>query len=298
MDLPVRLDSSAQAQRVLVLGGKSGMLGQALVKRGKSLGYEMHTLGREDGDILDMDFLEKQYVRINPHIIFNTVAYTAVDLAEEESPKAFLVNKSFAENVARLIRNTSTYCIHYSTDFVFDGKQHSAYTEEDSTNPLCVYGASKLAGEHGFLGIDNAAVFRTAWLFGCGRKNFVSTISKLAKEKPILQVVHDQVGSPTCTFDLAEMSFLAAQKRVCGLYHAVNSGSGSWCDLASEAVSLLNLSTFVEPITTEQWPQKATRPKYSVLSNKKLSQALNYEPRPWVQALREYLFECMDDFNS
>lgn len=282
--------------KALVLGGKTGMLGQALMKTGKLNGFEMISLGREDGDVLDIAFLDKQISEINPAIIFNAIAYTAVDLAEDDCTLANLVNKTLPENIARLIKGSSCHCIHYSTDFVFNGKNSSPYTETDSTDPLCVYGSSKLAGEQMLAKLDNAAVLRTAWLFGCGRSNFVSTILRIAKEKPILRVVHDQVGSPTSTHDLADMSFIVAAKKASGIFNAVNTGSASWCDLASEAVSLLNLPTFIEPTTMAEWQQKAVRPKYSVLSMKHFTDTFGYAPRPWPQALREYLFEYMDEF--
>ncbi len=279
--------------KVLVLGGKTGMLGQALMKTGNEYGFEMSSLGREDADVLDLQILDAHITRLNPDIIFNAIAYTGVDKAEEESAQANLVNKVLPENLVSILRYSACHCVHYSTDFVFNGKNSAAYTENDETDPRSVYGSSKLAGERAILKLDNAAVLRTAWLFGCGRKNFVSTILKLAHEKPVLRIVHDQIGSPTSTADLAEMSFIVGSRKATGIFNAVNSGAASWCDLASEAVSLMNLPAFVEPITTAEWPQKAIRPKYSVLSVKHFTETFDYAPRPWPQALREYLFECI-----
>ena len=280
----------------LVLGGKTGLLGQALMKAGSANGFNMLSLGREDGNVLDLEFLDTQISQMNPDFIFNTIAYTEIDAAENNCAMANLLNRTLPDNIARIIRNSSCHCIHYSSDFVFNGKSSSAYEETDLAEPLSVYGVSKLAGEQMLGKLDNVAILRTAWLFGCGRKNFVSTILGLAKEKPVLPVVHDQIGSPTSTKDLAEMSFIVACKKGHGIFNAVNSGAASWCDLASEAASLLNLPTFIEPITTAEWIQKAVRPKYSVLSMKHFTETFDYAPRPWPQALREYLFECMDDF--
>lgn len=284
--------------RALVLGGKTGMLGQALMREGRQRKWQMVSLGREDGDICDVDFLEKQISLLNPDYIFNAVAYTAVDKAESAVSDAYRFNKTLPENITRIIRQSSCHCIHYSTDFVFNGKKTTPYVETDGTDPQSVYGSSKLAGEIAMLKIDNAAVLRTAWLFGAGRKNFVSTILTLAHQKDLLRVVHDQIGSPTGTSDLAEMSFLAAEQKGQGLFHAVNGGSASWCDLASESISLMNLSTFVEPIASNEWPQEAIRPAYSVLNTKHFSETFNMTPRPWPQALREYLFECMAEFEA
>ncbi|MDE5682088.1 MAG: NAD(P)-dependent oxidoreductase, partial [Mailhella sp.] len=222
-------------------------------------------------------------------------AYTAVDNAEDDEQNAAAVNKRLPEMLAVVLKDLPVYLIHYSTDFVFSGRQRNLpYTEKDNTEPLSVYGATKLAGEQALSKLDNCAVLRTAWLFGEGRKNFVSTILKFAQERDTLRVVADQFGSPTYARDLAEMSFLIMKNHGVGLFHAVNSGQASWCDLASEAVKLFNLPTFVEPIETKDWVQKAVRPKYSVLSTQKLQQLYGYVPRPWTQALQEYIFENME----
>ncbi len=283
-----------RSEKLLVLGGKTGMLGQAICKIAKNQGLDFVTLGREDGDVTDLEFLKTKIIEINPTIIFNTIAYTAVDKAEDDVQNANLINKRIPEMLACILKNTNIFLIHYSTDFVFDGKKTSPYIETDVTNPLSVYGETKLAGEIALQKLENCAILRTAWLFGAGRKNFISTILKYAQEKDSLKVVHDQFGSPTCTKDLAEMSFAVAKKRATGLFHAVNAGQASWCELASEAVSIFNLHTFVEPICTKDWPQKAIRPNFSVLSTKKMSEVVGYTPRPWIQALREYILENLD----
>lgn len=280
-----------QKQQILVLGGKTGMLGQALVKAAKAKGHEVVTLGREDGDVTDFEFLKEKIKTVNPDVIFNAIAYTAVDNAEDDEQNAIAINKRLPEMLASIVKDLPVYLIHYSTDFVFSGKQQVPYTEKDVPEPASVYGATKLAGEQALSKLDNCAVLRTAWLFGEGRKNFVSTILKYAQERDELRVVCDQYGSPTYTKDLAEMSFLVMEHRGVGIFHAVNTGQASWCELASEAVKMLNLATFVEPIETHEWPQKAVRPHYSVLSTQKLQQEYGYTPRPWVQALQEYIFE-------
>lgn len=283
-----------QKQQILVLGGKTGMLGQALVKYAKAQGHDVATLGREDGDVTDFEFLKEKINTFKPDVIFNAIAYTAVDNAEDDEQNAVAVNKRLPEMLATIVKDLPIYLVHYSTDFVFSGKQHIPYTEKDVPEPCSVYGATKLAGEQALAKLDNCAVLRTAWLFGEGRKNFVSTILKYAQERDTLRVVCDQYGSPTYTKDLAEMSFLIMQHRGVGLFHAVNTGQASWCELASEAVKMLNLTTFVEPIETKDWVQKAHRPHFSVLSTQKLQQEYGYTPRPWIQALQEYVFENLD----
>ena len=269
------------------------MLGQALVRTASARGWTVHTLGREDGPVTSPDFLEERLAALNPQYIFNGIAYTAVDEAEDHRDDAYELNKSFPAMLGRLVRGSTIRLLHYSTDFVFNGKKKFPYGEEDTPDPLSVYGSSKLAGEQALLATapDNCCILRTAWLFGPGRKNFVSTILKLAASSPKLTVVHDQVGCPTFTDDLAEWSLQLAEKNISGLFHAVNGGQASWCELASEAVSLVNADATVQPITSAQWPQKAQRPAYSVLNTDKLCTLLNTPPRPWPQALRDYIFQ-------
>lgn len=292
-------------QKALILGGKTGMLGQALMKTASEHGFEAFSLGREDyvedtcahgstSGFISKSFLEKKIARINPDIIFNAIAYTAVDNAEDDVENAFLVNQQLPQYLAEIIHGSACHLVHYSTDFVFDGSKKSPYHENDSTKPLSIYGTSKLAGEEALMPLQNTTILRTAWLFGVGRKNFISTILKFAKERPSLQIVNDQIGSPTSTKDLAHMSFLVATKRKSGIYHAVNSGETSWFDFAKKAVELCKLPSILEPITTSQWPQKAIRPPYSVLSVDKFQNDFAYVVPHWSVALEEYLEEYID----
>lgn len=290
---PVASPEPAVPPSALVLGGATGMLGQALVRAAQARGWTVHTLGRQDGPITSPDFLEERLAALNPRYIFNGIAYTAVDDAEDHPDEANELNKSFPALLGRLVRGSSARLVHYGTDFVFNGKKKTPYTEDDATDPLSVYGASKLAGEQALLAAapDNGCVVRTAWLFGPGRKNFVSTMLKLAASSPRLTVVHDQIGCPTFTNDLAEWSLSLAENGASGVVNGVNGGQASWCELASEAVSLSNGDAVVQPITSAQWPQKARRPAYSVLSTDKLTALTGITPRPWPQALRDYIFQ-------
>lgn len=279
----------------LILGGATGMLGQALVRAASLRGWTVHTLGRQDGPVTKPDFLAERMAAIQPRYIFNAIAYTAVDDAEDHADEANELNKSFPAMLGHLVKGSAVRLMHYSTDFVFNGKKRTPYTEDDAVAPLSVYGASKLAGEQAVLAAapDNSCVVRTAWLFGPGRKNFVSTILRLASSSPRLTVVHDQVGSPTFTGDLAAMSLALAEAEATGVVHAANGGQASWCELASEAVSLANAEATVQPISSDQWPQKACRPAYSVLNTARLTALTGLTPRPWPQALRDYIFQTL-----
>lgn len=290
---PAATPKTALAPTALVLGGATGMLGQALVKAATLKGWTVHCLGRKDGPVTSQEFLEERLGALNPDFIFNAIAYTAVDDAEEHSDEALALNRNFPALLGRIVRNSSSHLLHFSTDFVFNGKNRKPYTEADSTDPLCVYGASKLGGEQALAGLVNACVIRTAWLFGPGRKNFVDTILKVARAQPQVTVVHDQVGSPSYSVDVAAMALALANTRSTGVVHAVNGGQASWCELACEAIDLANVHSTVVPITTDQWPQKARRPSYSVLNTEHLTTLTNIRPRPWPLALREYIFESL-----
>lgn len=279
--------------RVLVLGGRTGLLGQALVRVLRENGWDVVPTGRQDFDILDSEQLSAYVDRVAPEIIFNTVAWTQVDLAEDREDEALALNRALPTALGRIVKGTSTHIFHFSTDFVFDGRKKSPYTPADATAPLCIYGSSKLAGEQALANLcpANTCVIRTAWLFGPGRRNFVKTILDLAQERDELRVVHDQIGSPTYTLDLAAGCARLAELRPTGVLHLVNGGQASWCELASEAVSLAGFHCKVKPIPSSEWPQKATRPAYSVLDTADFTALTGMTPRPWPQALRDYIFK-------
>ncbi|GAB6036363.1 dTDP-4-dehydrorhamnose reductase [Fundidesulfovibrio butyratiphilus] len=279
-------------KRVAVLGGRTGLLGVPLVKALESEGFEVAALGRADFDVSDQESMAAFLDDFKPKHLYNTVAYTAVDLAEDEPVQAAKLNKALPVNLGRLCGPRKITLVHYSTDFVFDGQKSMPYTEEDTTNPTGVYGQTKLDGEKGLLalGLERLLILRTAWLFGPGKRNFVATILNLAKDRDELRVVHDQIGSPTYTPDLAAYSVALAKTGSTGIFNVVNSGRASWCELAAEAVSCAGLSCQVRAITTAEYPTKAKRPAYSVLDTTKFSTATGVAPRPWVMAVRDYVY--------
>lgn len=281
--------------KTLVLGGATGLLGQSLMAALACRGIETSALGREDGDLLNPSFLRAELERRKPDLIFNTVAWTQVDAAEDHPEAAMSVNRALPDALARIVSGMpDVWLIHYSTDFVFSGEEATPRKETDQTGPQAVYGSTKLAGERAVQAIlpNRSCIIRTAWLFGPGRKNFVDTIVAASQRNEILKVVDDQFGSPTYTPDLAQWSIALAEKRATGIWHGVNSGRASWCELAAEAIQLASSSCRVLPITSVEWPQKAKRPHYSVLDNGKLAQFLGARPRPWQKALRDHMFRA------
>lgn len=279
--------------KALVLGGASGLLGKALVSVLKRAGWETESLGRLDGDLLDPGFLKERLAASAPDAVFNTVAWTQVDDAEDQPEAAMAVNRALPDSLARILSGMpGVWLGQFSTDFVFSGYHTQPFSEANTPNPVNVYGKTKRAGEEAVLQLlpERACVIRTAWLFGPGRKNFVDTILAACQKKDRLGVVDDQTGSPTYTFDLAQWSLALAEKKATGIWHAVNSGQASWCELATEAVQLLSAPCHVTPISSSEWPQKAKRPSNSSLDNSKLAAFLGKKPRCWHQALRDYLF--------
>lgn len=292
-------DSTRESSRPLALVlGHRGLLGRALTRALNSHGWETRGLDRSDGaggterNPLDPDVLRAVLDETAPDVIFNTIAWTQVDDAEAHPQEALAVNRGLPALLGSMVRSSGVYLMHFSSDFVFDGRKGSPYTEEDAPAPLSVYGASKLAGEQALLenAAPNICVVRTAWLFGPGRRNFVRVILDKALEGQPLSVVHDQIGSPTYTPDLAEACVKLAGRRQGGLIHVTNAGQASWCELASEAVRLANMPTQVRPITSADWPQAARRPSYSVLGATRYASLAGQPLRTWAQALREYVY--------
>lgn len=280
-------------RKALVLGGSTGLLGQALVRVLSHRGWQVETLGRCDGNLLDMNFLQQYLERAEADAVFNAVAWTRAEEAEEHPEEALLLNRTLPDALARVLRNLgSGLLVHFSSDRVFAGHGMMPLSEDDTPAPISVYGQTKLAGEQVVLNDlpERSLVIRTAWLFGPGRSNFVQRILDACFRRDAISVVHDQTGSPSYTLDVAFWSALLAEAGQTGLWHAVNSGRATWCELASEAVSLTGEKCRVQPIPASHWPHKAARPEFSVLDCGKLAAFLGELPRPWPQALREYLY--------
>lgn len=271
----------------ILVTGSNGQLGTELKKR---LPDALFT----DVDCLDITDLEvvKQFVS-NYHVgtIVNCAAYTAVDKAEDEEELAYKINVIGPENLAK----SGCKIIHISTDYVFDGTNHKPYLPEDEAHPVSVYGQTKRAGELAVLeNAQIAVVIRTAWLYSSHGTNFVKTMRRLGAEKSNLNVVTDQIGSPTFAGDLAQaiveiLPQLSEKNR--GVYHYTNEGVCSWYDFATEIMNLSGLSCKVNPIPSSAYPTKATRPFYSVLSKEKIKNVFNIEIPYWKESLRKFCEE-------
>jgi len=236
-----------------------------------------------------------------PQIIINAAAYTAVDKAESEPELVNKINAIPPKILAQEAEKSQAQLIHISTDYVFDGKTNHPYRENDSTNPLSVYGKTKLAAEQAICSnCSNYMILRTAWVYGSqGKSNFVKTMLRLGEQKPELKIVTDQIGSPTWAKDIAQTIALLITKnhQQSGIYHYTNSGVASWYDFAIaifEEAKLLDFPLKIEriiPIATSEYPTPATRPSYCVLNCAKISAILESNPPHWRQSLRKMLQE-------
>ena len=280
----------------VVLGGKTGLLGQALSMALIRQGWKVHAPRRDELDLFDRPAVEEYLARTGANVLFNTVAYTKVDQAEDEPAEASLLNRQLPLMLGKTALSAGVRFVHYSTDFVFNGKKTSPYTPKDLPAPCSVYGQTKLQGERELLalGLPGLLIIRTSWLFGPCKINFVTRILELAASRPELSVVHDQIGSPSYTPDLATNSLALLDTEATGIFHLANAGQASWCELATEAVRGADLPCRIKPIPSSEYPQKACRPAYSVLDLSEFTAATGIAPRPWLQALREFLFSRED----
>jgi dTDP-4-dehydrorhamnose reductase len=248
-------------------------------------------------DIHNLDLSNKQEVvsYINTHqpsFIINCAAYTAVDKAEDEEDKAFAINATAVQHLAGAAGACGAHLIHISTEYVFDGAKATPYTEEDAPNPQSAYGRSKLAGEKAALSHPQTMVVRTAWLYTCEGNNFVNTMLRLGAERPALHVVNDQHGSPTYAADLAEalLSVIdkvahGKKKFVPGVYHYTNEDVCTWFDFARRIMQLGHCDCAIHPVSTADYPTKATRPRYSILSKEKIKTTYGLAIPSWEDAL-------------
>jgi len=274
--------------RTLIFGNK-GQLGRDLTevfsRECVVKGYDLPEV-----DIADEVALQPMVEEFGPDLLVNAAAYTNVEGAEDDFAAAFLANETGARNVAELAAYHKIPVIYISTDYVFDGTKGAPYEPGDPIAPLGVYGKSKAAGEHATV-VANPQHFilRTAWLYGPGGNNFVEKVLRAAETRPELNVVDDEFGSPTHTYDLAEVALAIAKTQAYGTYHAVNTGSCNRFDFAKAFLDMAGLKTTVTPCPSSDYPTKAARPLYSVLDPTSLMAASGYTMRPWRESLAHYM---------
>ena len=276
-----------------IVTGADGQLGREACRHIVGAGHVCLGLSRSQLDISDEAEVFRVVEAFKPDRILNAAAFTAVDLAETSPTRADEVNHVGARNLAQAATAHGTRLVHVSTDYVFDGLSETPYEEESPCNPISVYGRTKQDGEMAVRSTDERhLVVRTAWLYGEGGRNFVTTMMRAAAEEREVRVVDDQFGQPTYTGDLVRFIFDldSATGRDGGTFHGTSSGSCSWYTLAREVYGSMGVATFkVSPISTENYPTVAVRPRYSVLSHEK-SNALGVRPiGPWIDSVRAFV---------
>jgi len=284
--------------KVLILGSGQVAAAVAATRRG---GHEVVTRARPALDIVDAAAVARAFEEIRPDWVVNAAAYTAVDLAEDQPSQAFAVNDTAVAGLMRAAAHVGCRLLHLSTDFVFDGKSNRAYLPGDATNPLSVYGSSKLGGERHVAGPGAAApgiVLRTSWVYAAAGKNFVLTMLRLMREKPQLAVVCDQIGAPTWAGGIGRAIWGLIEAQVApGIYHWTDLGVASWYDFAvaiqDEALArgLIPKAIPIAPISSSQYPARATRPAFSLLDSTATRAAIQAPAEHWRHNLRVMLDE-------
>jgi dTDP-4-dehydrorhamnose reductase len=283
----------------VLITGAGGQVGKALTAAAPK-GVESRPVTHADLDITDAQAAIALIAREQPDLIVNAAAYTAVDKAESEPDRAREVNERGAANLAKAAAQTGARLIHVSTDFVFDGASSTPYAPDNEPHPLGVYGTTKLAGERAVLEHlgERALVLRTAWVYAAQGRNFLTTMLRLMRDKGTVNVVSDQIGTPTAASSIARAIWaLSSKPNLSGIYHWTDSGVASWYDFAvavaegATELGLLRGPAEVIPIATEDYPTPARRPRFSVLDTRATVDALGILAPHWCANVRSVLGE-------
>lgn len=286
---------------VVLVTGANGQLGQALqFIAGNYPDISFVFCDSKKLDITNADSIDCVFREVKPDFCINTAAYTAVDKAESELEKAYLINATGAKNVAIACKAHTATLLHVSTDFVFDGTKTTPNNEDDIPNPTGVYGQTKLEGEKAIQAIlEHYYIIRTSWVYSQFGANFMKTMLRLGSERDTLSVVNDQIGTPTHAVDLAEalvqiiitsLSFGEGRVEAYGIYNFSNEGQCSWYDFAKKIFEVNNIEIDLKPIPTSSYPTPAQRPKFSVLDKTKIKTAFGIEILDWEERLRDLIY--------
>ncbi|MBN1075627.1 dTDP-4-dehydrorhamnose reductase [Clostridium botulinum] len=277
---------------MILVTGVNGQLGYDVVKELKKRDIECLGIDIKDLDITDVKAVNEYILNLKPECVIHCAAYTAVDKAEDEKEICTKVNVYGTENIANVCKKIDAKMIYISTDYVFDGLGDKPFEIDGNINPMSVYGKTKYQGELKVKELlERYFIVRISWVFGLHGNNFINTMLRLGSEKEILNVVCDQIGSPTYTADLAPLLCEMAVSEKYGIYHATNEGTCSWAELAKEIMTKAKLNCKINSISTSEYPTKAVRPLNSRLSKKSLIYN-GFKILPlWKDALNRYLIE-------
>ena len=282
-----------EPSRNILVTGSDGQLGKELQRVSPDYpGYEFLFTSKANLPIDDFDAVREYFFARQIDHCINCAAYTHVDKAETEREKAFLLNGDAVGNLARICKEHGTQFIHISSDYVFDGTSSRPYREDDRIAPINVYGSSKLRGEElAFNNNPSTTIIRTSWVYSSYGNNFVKTMVRLMNEREKISVVNDQYGCPTYAADLAFviMQILENSTTASGIFNYCNAGTITWYEFAMAIKKIINSRCVVEPVTTDQYPVVAKRPRYSVLDTSKISSFLGIEIPGWEESLEKCL---------
>ncbi len=291
----------------ILITGAAGQVGWELQRylEKSQLASEVVALSRLELDVTNYQLVNETLKKHQPDWVINTAAYTAVDRAEDDKNLAHAINSDAVGRLAGVCKEINARLLHISTDYVFDGNSSSSYVPTDSTNPINIYGKSKLAGELQILHSlgQDTLIIRTGWVYSAHGQNFVKTMLRLMNERQKIQVIDDQVGSPTWAGELARVICLAVEKDARGLFHWTDAGVASWYDFAnailrnSRRLNILKDEIDIIPISTDEYPTKAQRPKNSVMCKRSIRSALDYRGRHWRETLKDMLMDVQNGVN-
>ena len=277
----------------ILITGSNGQLGNEIrVLAGDYPDFDFIYTDIDELDITDPLEVETFFIKNLPQVIINCAAYTAVDKAETDESKAYLINATAVANLAKSAASIGALIIHISTDYVFDGKSYLPYVETDKINPLSSYGRTKLAGENAVqLNATKGIILRTSWLYSAFGNNFVKTMMKYGIERDSLNVVFDQIGTPTYARDLAKviLDIIPSAINITGmnLFHYSNEGVASWYDFARTVITFSGIRCEINPILTENYPLPAPRPFYSVLNKSKIKETFKIKIPYWSDSVKD-----------
>ena len=274
----------------ILVTGSTGQLGSDVVKELLKRGYSTLSPNRSELNLCSEDNIRNYILNSNCEAIVHCAAYTQVDKAEDEKDLCIKINATATKHIVKCAKILDIPMIYISTDYVFDGTKDGEYTENDETNPINIYGESKLAGEKYVQEIlDKYYIVRTSWVFNINGKNFIETMLRLSKANNQLSIVNDQIGSPTYTKDLSRLLVDMLETSKYGLYHATNEGYCSWYEFANTIFKLANINIDIKAINSNEYASRAKRPMNSKLSKDKLIE-YGFKPLPhWEDALKDYL---------
>jgi len=275
--------------KILITGAK-GQLGQEFVKKLQRENKEFLALPRDKLDISNLKQVLQVFEEYKPDVVINCSAYNLVDRAEEEKEIAYKTNAIGPKNLAFACQKYNTFLIHYSTDYVFDGKKETLYTEEDIPNPLSEYAKSKYLGEV-FLKeeTDRYLIFRVSWVYGEGKQNFIYKLLQWAQAQDYLKIACDEFSVPTSTRTIVEITLKAINAGLTGLYHLVNSDYASRYEWAKEVFRIKGIKKFIYPAYQADFNLPAKRPRFSAMSNEKICKNLGIKIKNWKEELKEVL---------